>query len=149
MDDEVVKEFNNLYDLIIEISAEVLKKNGKAFFYPVMLIYQKRNIYYSQFLKNNKLNDKKYEEIINKCQDAINEYQSKEVLTEEFKSDNYQKLIEEQKVIENQIRRSRKKQKKIVKIKRKVMKEKKKKKKLMILKMVKILLESKMKIIKV
>ena len=52
LDDEVVKEFNNLYDLIIEISAEVLKKNGKAFFYPVMLIYQKRNIYYSQFLKN-------------------------------------------------------------------------------------------------
>ena len=119
LDDEVVKEFNNLYDLIIEISAEVLKKNGKAFFYPVMLIYQKRNIYYSQFLKNNKLNDKKYEEIINKCQDAINEYQSKEVLTEEFKSDNYQKLIEEQKVIENQIRRSRKKAKENSKDKKK------------------------------
>ena len=119
LDDEVVKEFNNLYDLIIEISAEVLKKNGKAFFYPVMLIYQKRNIYYSQFLKNNKLNDKKYGEIINKCQDAINEYQSKEVLTEEFKSDNYQKLIEEQKVIENQIRRSRKKAKENSKDKKK------------------------------
>ena len=119
LDDEVVKEFNNLYDLIIEISAEVLKKNGKAFFYPVMLIYQKRNIYYSQFLKNNKLNDKKYEEIINKCQDAINEYQSKEVLTEEFKSVNYQKLIEEQKVIENQIRRSRKKAKENSKDKKK------------------------------
>ena len=40
-DDEVVKECKNFYELIQEITVNVLKMNDKAFFYPVMLIFLK------------------------------------------------------------------------------------------------------------
>ena len=33
LNDEVVKEFHNLYELIIDITVEELKLSGKAFFY--------------------------------------------------------------------------------------------------------------------
>ena len=70
-DDEIVKEYNNFKELINDITVEVLKTNGKAFFYPVMLIYTRKEIYKYQTINHNRLNDKEYQNLINKCNEAI------------------------------------------------------------------------------
>ena len=104
-DDEIVKEYNNINELINDITVEVLKKNGKAFFYPVMLIYTTEEIYKYQTLNRNRLYDNEYQNLINKCNEAIYEYQTNNEIKEEMKSNNYQKLIEEQKEIEREIKK--------------------------------------------
>ena len=106
-DDEVVKEYNKLYNLIIDITVEVLKTNGKAFFYPVMLIYTKEELYTYEKIKINTLYDYGYQNIINKCSEAIYDYQTQNEANEETKSNNLQKLIQEQKAIEEEIRRKK------------------------------------------
>ena len=105
LDDEIVKEYNNLFELLNGITVDILKINGKAFFYPVMLIYKYEELYNYKFCKNNLLDENDYKDIINKCNEAIYEYQSKSEIKEEYKSDNYQKLIKEQQEIEEQIRK--------------------------------------------
>ena len=89
MDDEIVKEYNNLFELLNGITVDILKINGKAFFYPVMLIYKYEELYNYKFCKNNLLDENDYKDIINKCNEAIYEYQSKSEIKEEYKSDNY------------------------------------------------------------
>ena len=65
LDDEIVKEYNNLKELIEGITVEILKTNGKAFFYPVMLIYTNENLYNHRICKINSLKEIDYQEIIN------------------------------------------------------------------------------------
>ena len=115
-DDEVVKEYNKLYNLIIDITVEALKTNGKAFFYPVMLIYTKEELYTYENIKLNTLYDNGYQNIIKRCSEAIYEYQTQNEKNEEMKSDNLQKLIEEQKAIEDEIRRKKTEKEKEIKI---------------------------------
>ena len=105
LNDEVVKEFHNLYELIIDITVEELKTSGKAFFYPVMLIYTKDRIYKNKSLRINTLNDSEYKDIINKCNEAIYQYEIENKKNEEMEENNYKEFIKEQKEIENEIKR--------------------------------------------
>ena len=105
LNDEVVKEFHNLYELIIDITVEELKTSGKAFFYPVMLIYTKDRIYKNKSLRINTLNDSEYKDIINKCNEAIYQYEIDNKKNEEMEENNYKEFIKEQKEIENEIKR--------------------------------------------
>ena len=100
-DDENVKEFNDLNDLIIEITVNILKKNGRAFFYPVMLIYTNETIYDYKMLRFNKLNNSSYYDIIKRSNEAIYEYNEKNNLNEEQKISNYQDYINKQKSFDN------------------------------------------------
>ena len=100
-DDENVKEFNDLNDLIVEITVNILKKNGRAFFYPVMLVYTNEKIYDNRDLKFNKLDDNSYQDIINRSNEAIYEYNEKNNLNEEQKISNYQEYINKQKSFDN------------------------------------------------
>ena len=108
LDDEIVKEYNNLYDLLIDITVNVLKVNGKAFFYPVMLIYTHENLFDNKIIKLNTLNDSEYQGIINKCNEAIYEYQLNNNMQEEEKLINLQEYIKKQKEIEDSIKRREK-----------------------------------------
>ena len=110
-DDEAVKEYNNLYELIIDITANTLKKNSKAFFYPVMLIFTKENLYSSKIIKFNTLNDNDYSQIISKCNESIYEYELQDKINEEEKMNNYQEYIQMQIDIENSIKKKEKKTK--------------------------------------
>ena len=105
LNDEVVKEFHNLYELIIDITVEELKMSGKAFFYPVMLIYTKDRIYKNKGMKINTLNDSEYKDIINKCNEAIYQYEIENKKNEEMEENNYKEFIKEQKEIENEIKK--------------------------------------------
>ena len=105
LNDEVVKEFHNLYELIIDITVEELKLSGKAFFYPVMLIYTKDRIYKNKSLRINTLNDSEYKDIINKCNEAIYQYEIENKKNEEMEENNYKEFIKEQKEKENEIKR--------------------------------------------
>ena len=96
-DDEAVKEYRNIYELIIDITVNVLKANGKAFFYPVMLIYTQENIYDNhKVMKMNTLNDSEYQIIINKCNEAIYEHQLQQQYEEEQQMNKLQDYIEKQ-----------------------------------------------------
>ena len=104
-DDEAAKEYNNLYDLIIDITVNALKVNGKAFFYPVMLIYKRGNLYDNKFIKFNTLNDDDYQKIIYKCNEAISEYELQNKISEEEKYNNYKEYIQMQMDIESSIKK--------------------------------------------
>ena len=105
LDDEIVKEYHNLNELITDITAGVLRQNGKAFFYPVMMIYTKDILFKNNIIKLNTLNEIEYQNIINKCNEAIYEYESQNEIKEEMKLDNYQELIKQQQEIENEIKK--------------------------------------------
>ena len=107
-DDEVAKEYNNIYELILDITVNILKINEKAFFYPVMLIFKQEQIYNNQIIRFNTLNDSEYSIIIKKCNEAIEEYQIQNTMKEEEKLSNYQDFIESQKEIENNIKKRNK-----------------------------------------
>ena len=106
LNDEIVKEFHNLYELIIDITVNTLKTTGKAFFYPVMLIYTKDIIYQKKSMKLNTLNDSEYKNIINMCNEAIYKYEIENKISEEEQSNNYKEFIKEQQNIENEIKRA-------------------------------------------
>ena len=108
LDDEIVKEYHNLNELIDDISVGILKENGKAFFYPVMLIYTKEKLYENKNINSNKLNEKEYQNIIKKCNEAMYEFEQQNELKEEMKIDNYQELIKQQQEIEDEIKRKSK-----------------------------------------
>ena len=108
-DDEFVKEFNNLYDLIFEITVNTLKGNGKAFFYPVMLIFTKEAIYNREAIRFNTLSENDYTNIIKKCNEAISEYQYQNEIMEEEKKLNYEDMVRKQREIENTIKNKNKK----------------------------------------
>ena len=105
-DDEVIKEFKNLYSLIIDITVNTLKQNGKAFFYPVMLIFSKEPIYGgNEILKTNTLRENDYLNIIKMCNEAIYEYQLE---NEKNAEKDYEDMVEEQIKIETSIKKKRK-----------------------------------------
>ena len=110
LDDETVKEYNNIYELILDITVNILKTNDKGFFYPVMLIFTEEQIFDNKTIRFNTLNDSEYAILINKCNEAIYEYQTQNNISEEEKLTNYQDYVEKQKEIENKIlnKRSRK-----------------------------------------
>ena len=108
-DDEVIKEYKNIYNLLIDITVNTLKFNGKAFFYPVMLIFTQENLYDNKIIRLNVLNDSDYMNIINRCNEAIFEYRLKNNINDEEKIINYEELIEKQKEIENSIKNKDKK----------------------------------------
>ena len=105
LDDEIVKEYHNLNELITDITAGVLRQNGKAFFYPVMMIYTKDILFKNNIIKLNTLNEIEYQNSINKCNEAIYEYESQNEIKEKMKLDNYQELIKQQQEIENEIKK--------------------------------------------
>ena len=108
LNDEIVKEFHNLYELLIDITVDTLETTGKAFFYPVMLIYTKDIIYQRKSMKLNTLNDSEYKNIINMCNEAIYKYEIENKINEEEQSNNYKEFIKEQQKIENEIKRASK-----------------------------------------
>ena len=112
-DDEVVKEYYNLLELINDITVNKLKENKKAYFYPVMLIYTSEEIFDKKIIKSNILNHIDYSNIIKKCNEAIYEYELKNNLTEEEKLNNYQAYVEKQIELEKSIKKREKQNKKI------------------------------------
>jgi hypothetical protein len=106
LNDEIVKEFHNLYELLIDITVDTLKETGKAFFYPVMFIYTKDALYEPQSMKTNTLNNSEYQDIINKCNEAIYQFEMESKANEEEKSNNYKEFIKKQKEIEDEIIRN-------------------------------------------
>ena len=108
LDDEIVKEYNNLYELIIDIIANALKKNGKAFFYPVMLIFTKEQLYSNKDIKFNTLNDDDFDNIISKCYESIDEYELQNKIDEEAKLNNYQEYVQMQIEIEKSLKKKEK-----------------------------------------
>ena len=106
LNDEIVKEFHNLYELLLDITVDTLKDTGKAFFYPVMLIYTNDALYDSQVMKVNTLNNSEYQDIINKCNEAIYQFEMESKIKEEEKSNNYKEFIQKQKEIEEEIIRN-------------------------------------------
>ena len=110
-DDESVKEYNNFNELIIDITANSLKLNGKSFFYPVMLIYTKDFLYDNKIIKFNNLNDNDEQNIIYKCNEAISEYEYQNKINEGEKYNNYNEYIKKQIEIENEIKKDIEKKK--------------------------------------
>ena len=110
-DDEAAKEYNNLSDLIIDITVNKLRHNKKAYFYPVMLIFTSEKIYDNKIIKFNSLNNTDYSNIIKKCNEAIYEYEMQNNLSEQEKLDNYQAYVEKQIELENSIKKKKNKNK--------------------------------------
>jgi hypothetical protein len=93
--DTGILEFSSIYEVYKYITIEQLKKNNKPYFYPVLLVYCKENIYEEQTIvllkKTNKIN---YELLLDECDKLIKEDNQKEKpLTEEEKRRNYNELL--------------------------------------------------------
>ena len=97
--DTGIIEFKNIYDVYRYITIEQLEKNSKAYFYPVLLVYGKENIYeenaFPLLKRTNKIN---YELLVDEC-DKITKLANKpkeKPLTEEEKKKNYDELLRAQ-----------------------------------------------------
>ena len=93
--DDGIIEFDNMNEIYNYITKDQLKKNNKAFFYPVLLVYGKENIYDEKVLlklkRTNKIN---YELLLDECDKLIKLNKPKErKLTDEEKKKNYQELL--------------------------------------------------------
>ena len=93
--DTGIIEFENIYEVYKYITLEQLKKNDRAYFYPVLLVYCKENIYEEKafpLLKGiNKIN---YELLLDECDKFNKKEKPKEKpLTEEEKEKNYKELL--------------------------------------------------------
>jgi hypothetical protein len=91
--DTGIIEFGNMYEVYRYITIEQIKKNNKSYFYPVLLIYGKENIYEENaiLLRTNKVN---YELLLTECDKLTKEDKLKEKpLTEEEKRKNYNELL--------------------------------------------------------
>jgi len=100
-DDDKIKELKSIHDVYKEITAEQIKKNSKAFFYPVLLIYYKEIIYDDcNTMKINEYTIQKYNNLVEECKKA--KKQSEVVLNDEQKRENYLKYVEAQKKFERE-----------------------------------------------
>ena len=93
--DTGIMEFQNIYEIYKYITIEQLKKNNKAYFYPVLLVYCKENIYEEQTIislkRTNKFN---YELLLDDCDKLIKvNIPKQKPLTEEEKKRNYNELL--------------------------------------------------------
>lgn len=88
--DDKIKELANIHDVYLEITAEQIKKNSEAFYYPVLLIYYKEIIFDNmETRKLNQYSYKKFAHLEKECEKA------KKInlpLTEEQKKKNYLEL---------------------------------------------------------
>ena len=93
--DNGIMEFKNLYDVYRYITEEQLKKNNKAYFYPVLLVYCKESIYEEKRIDQLKYITKlNYEILLEDCEELIKKEIPKEKpLTEEEKRKNYNELL--------------------------------------------------------
>ena len=94
--DTGIIEFKNMNDVYNYITKDQLKKNNKAYFYPVLLVYGKENIYDEKILhKIKRINKVNYELLLEACEELIkvNNKQKEKPLTEEEKQKNYRELI--------------------------------------------------------
>ena len=107
--DDTVKEFKILYDVFPEMLIENvnLYDNEKGYFYPVMLIYTKEEIYNRRDITTNTLDEKEYVGLLNKIEENQNLFIQKHTLTEEQKKKNLDELIEKQKLYEQEKRNKR------------------------------------------
>ena len=74
-----------------------------------MLIFTQDKLYENKNIAYNLLKDSDYNYIINKCNEAIYEYQTQNEINEEDKLNNYQDYIQKQREIENNIKKKNKK----------------------------------------
>ena len=93
--DTGIMEFQTINEVYKYITIEQLRKNSKAYFYPVLLVYCKENIYEEQTIvllkRTNKIN---YELLLDECDKLTKVDDPKEKpLTEEEKKRNYQELF--------------------------------------------------------
>ena len=93
-DDDKIKELSSIHEVYKEITYEQLKKNPKAFFYPVLLIYYKELIYNDD--KTIKLNEYSYNNFHNLEEDCLKALNSHISLTEEEKRQNYLEYVKAQ-----------------------------------------------------
>ena len=93
--DEGIIEFNKLNDLFKYLTIEQIKKNSQAYFYPVLLVYGKENIYDENLLPRIKYNNKiNYETLVKECNEEIKKtIKVERPLTEEEKQNNYRELV--------------------------------------------------------
>jgi hypothetical protein len=100
--DEGIIEFNEIIELFKYLTLEQLKSNNKTFFYPVLLVYGKENIYDETMINSfNKIDFNYYNKFIDECEGQIKKKEKKEIikekpLTKEEKEKNYQELIRAQ-----------------------------------------------------
>ena len=98
--DESILEFTNINDVYRHITIEQIKNNNKAYFYPVLLVYGKENIYDEDMLPKIKRNNKtNYDSLMLECKIEIKKnssFKEEQPLTEEQKKKNYRELIEAQ-----------------------------------------------------
>ena len=92
--DEGIIEFRNLIDLYRYLTLEQIKNNNQAYFYPVLLVYGKENIYDENKLPSmKKINKKNFDELKTECKIEIKNKEKKEQpLTEEEKKKNLREL---------------------------------------------------------
>ena len=93
--DEGIIEFKNINDLYRYLTIQQFKTNNKAYFYPVLLIYGKDEIYDEPVIptikQTNKIN---YEILLKECNEEIKKDTKIEIpLTKEQKQENYRALV--------------------------------------------------------
>ena len=93
--DTGIIEFENIYEVYKYITLEQLKKNDRAYFYPVLLVYCKENIYEEKaFPLLKRINKINYELLLDECDKFNKKEKPKEKpLTEEEKEKNYKELL--------------------------------------------------------
>ena len=94
--DEGIIEFNEIIDLFKYLTIEQLKYNNKAFFYPVLLVYGKDNIYDETMINAfNKIDFNYYNKFVDECEKQIKKKEiiKEKPLTKEEKEKNYRELV--------------------------------------------------------
>lgn len=88
--DDKIKELKSIHDIYLEITAEQIKKNSEAFYYPVLLIYFKEILFNCENdIKLNIYTPENFHYIEKECIRAKNKNKT---LTEEQKRRNYVEL---------------------------------------------------------
>ena len=100
-DDDKIKELKSIHEVYREITVEQIKKNPKAFFYPVLLIYYKEIIYDDETtIKINDYSIQKYNNLVEECKKAKKKKEI--ILTEEQKRQNYMEYVKAQMKYDNE-----------------------------------------------
>ena len=101
--DDKIKELSSIHEVYKEITAEQMKINKKAFFYPVLLVYIKDIIYEDNLtLKLNQYSYANFIKLNEECTKAENE---NIVLNEEQKRQNFLELVKAQEIYERKKKR--------------------------------------------
>ena len=83
-DDSCIIEFKTFIEFIEAITINLLKNGEKLYYYPVLLIYDKKDIFDDDTFKLNQLNEESYKYLINNCNLSIKEYRDKKAQKEEI-----------------------------------------------------------------